>query len=394
MLVPWCAYGVVVLALADGAGSAADVVTLNDGTVLNGQVVGGAGFGGRTVLVRRDWARGNAPEWLGRWERQEAPKVLHGRRERKARLIAWRRERAGTAGADRLAAWIDREVTRLSTPRPVSTVLTAAVLTRAEVAAVDRRSAEDGRWLRLGWLAGLDDAETLTPPVLGDALRKLAPLRPDDPARVDALLPTYPETEEDWRTRRAATEVAVEPGLRFVRFRQFILPETGTGTGNGPGGEALPRTASELLDSPSGRTALRAIQGVTPFDAVREQLDAIAVRGRVGAIVSRLEFTVDSERVEADSTLWVRSQSGVWAPRVGRNAVVTADRPGEPETPAREGTPIRAALLVLEALASAPASPETSVRRQGVAVRAERALGRARAALDDELGRFVLPVAR
>jgi len=96
MLIPLFACGLLVAALADAADTAADVVTLTDGTVLRGRVVAGAGSGaesgGVLVLVRRAWARRNAPGWLGR-------------RERKARRIAWRGQRDGTGG-DRVVAWL------------------------------------------------------------------------------------------------------------------------------------------------------------------------------------------------------------------------------------------------------------------------------------------------
>jgi hypothetical protein len=386
MLVSWLLYGAVVTAQAGNP--AADVVTLGDGSVIRGQVVGPAPLGGVTVLVRRDWARANVPGWLGRWERTEAPLILKGRRDRKERLVSWRRERAGRSrgNGDPVVAWIDREVARLSTLRPPRTELTAATLGRSEVRSVVRQPAEAGRLLRQGWLARLDGVESMSVDELTAALQAQGRLRPDDPSPVDPLLPTYPEPDDAWRTRRATTEVAVEPGLRFVRFREFTLPEVGPET------EPAPATPSDLIDSLSGRLAFEAIQGVTPFDAVGERLDDIADQGRIGAVVTYLVFAVDSDRAEAESVFMVRKGGGRWERVFTRRAFALTDEPENPDDPRAEGTPIKTALLVLESVASAPSAPEVSHRRQYIGATGGRALARARAALDGDLAPFLLPI--
>ena len=69
---------------ADGATSAADAVTLSDGTVVLGQVLEATPRGQLVLLVRREWAKTNAPAWLMKWEADEAPLVrapgVNGRR--------------------------------------------------------------------------------------------------------------------------------------------------------------------------------------------------------------------------------------------------------------------------------------------------------------------------
>ena len=44
------------------------------------------------------------------------------------------------------------------------------------------------------------------------------------PAALDRLLPPAPEPELSWLARRAATEIAVDPDLRFIRFQDTVFP--------------------------------------------------------------------------------------------------------------------------------------------------------------------------
>ncbi len=196
------------------------------------------------------------------------------------------------------------------------------------------------------------------------------------------MLPIYPEPESRWRWYRAANEVAVEPALRFVRYRWFTLPETG------PGSDASPQTTTELLDSPAGRDGFASIQSVSAFDNdVHEQLDEIADRNRIGAIVTHLEFGVDSDRADAQSTLWVRQQNDRWQAAITQRASVRLDDPPDDVVPI-EGSPIKTMLLILETVAAQPAHPLISEQRQRIGAVAERALARARAALDRELAPY------
>jgi hypothetical protein len=214
-------------------------------------------------------------------------------------------------------------------------------------------------------------------------------VRPDDPAAVAALLPLASETEATWFRRRGATEALVENDLRFVRFREFILPESGP-----EADVAAPANTTQLLDSPAAQEAYRSILAVTPADPVRVRLDLAASRGRVGAIVSRVDFQIDSASAEAETALWVRQEGGAWSSVASRRASARTDEPADtPGTaPPAVFVPIRTALSVLELFGAAAATPPESRQRQAAATAVQRALGRARGALDRDLAPLVLPV--
>ena len=93
------------------------------------------------------------------------------------------------------------------------------------------------------------------------------------PAPLDRLLPPVPETEAVWRGRRAATEVAIDPGLRFLRFQDMVIPDAQPG--NQPFNamglydgrlrvEATPRPRSG--PGPTGPAALRSFNRLRPGD--------------------------------------------------------------------------------------------------------------------------------
>jgi hypothetical protein len=381
---------------ASAPGTAADAVTLRDDEVVLGQVAGEGRFGALTVLVRRAWAEANVPGHVRDWERVEAARVRRARLERRARLFEWRRERAeGDGTADPVLGWIELEVTRVSDPRPPRTPLMAVELPRSEVRAVVRRDPETARLLRLAWRHRLAEPEATPVDALRAALQDLGALDPNDPARVEDLLPVAPEAEALWRARRGATEASVEPGLRFVLFRELVVPEWGPGPD-----VAAPGNTTELLDSPAALSAFAAIQGIRPADPVRLRLAEASARGRVGAIASRVELAADSDTARAESTLWVRLgtadannvERARWTPYVTRRASARTDEPIDPSEPVAAFTPIRTALLVLESVAGSPSPPGLSVQRQAAGAAAQRALGRARAALEADLAPLVLPV--
>src|SRR4051794_14665500 len=91
-----CTVGLVLLTAAGPPPvpeSAADAVTLRDGSVVLGQVIEPAPRGALALLVRRAWAEEKLPEFVKRWQDAEAPSLRQAVRQRRERLLAWRRDR-------------------------------------------------------------------------------------------------------------------------------------------------------------------------------------------------------------------------------------------------------------------------------------------------------------
>ncbi len=86
--------GLAALAAGHPPETAADAVTLRDGSVVLGQVVEPSPRGMLTVLVRRAWAEAKLPGRAARWEEAEAPTLRRARTARRERLAAWKRDRA------------------------------------------------------------------------------------------------------------------------------------------------------------------------------------------------------------------------------------------------------------------------------------------------------------
>src|SRR5438046_1287776 len=88
--------------------TAADVVTLRDGKVVLGQIVDPAPRGALRIVVRREWAVAELPDRAARWQTAETAGLGRARTQRRARLAAWRRERAASVkGDDSILPWID-----------------------------------------------------------------------------------------------------------------------------------------------------------------------------------------------------------------------------------------------------------------------------------------------
>ena len=106
-------------------------------------------------------------------------------------------------------------------------------LPRGEVRGLDRRPAGIGRMLQLGWLCKLPEPETMPVDELKGALEgrgyALDAGGRAQPVALDALLPPAPEPEPVWLARRAASELAVDQDLRFLRFQDTVLPDSGRG---------------------------------------------------------------------------------------------------------------------------------------------------------------------
>jgi hypothetical protein len=370
--------------------SAADRITLRDGSVVLG-VVNATTPGPRgsvEFLVRRDWAEKALKSRVQHWDRTTAASARLAVEQRRKRLEAWRLDRASHAEAnDRILKWIAGELARTSRRAPPKSVLMSVRLSRSEVRALDRRPAGVERMLRLAWLCKLPDPETMPLDELKDALEGRAYALDTDgrsqPVALDALLPPVPEPEQLWLARRAASELAVDPDLRFLRFQDTVLPDSGTG--GLPGGVGLSTAMSELkrlLDPDQAEQA----------DPLLAKLKAIAGRGRAGAVVTKLQIAQDMSDVTVESTLWVRAGDR-WFPFGSRAATV---RPDELEPEAAKGIEadpqIQGAFKVVESLGLGAIPAELKTRSLRIGAATQRALGMARSAFNEDLQALALPV--
>src|SRR3954471_6495325 len=82
--------------------TAADRITLRDGSVVLGLVTSAASGprGSIELLVRRDWAEKDLKTWAKKWDRVLESSSRTAARQRRERLMAWRRDRAGSVPAD------------------------------------------------------------------------------------------------------------------------------------------------------------------------------------------------------------------------------------------------------------------------------------------------------
>jgi hypothetical protein len=343
--------------------------------------------------VRRDWAEEHLGDHLRRWDRSAGAATRLAVEQRRERLAAWRRERAqGAAPDDRILAWIDRELARLADPEAGrrSTLLPVRV-PRVEVRELVRRPATIERLLRLGWLIGLSDPETMPLGELKDALEARGYAADaagrSPPAALDRLLPPSPEPEAAWLARRAATEVMIDSGLRFLQYQDLVIPDVPAG-GVPPSSAVILRSAlaelNRLLDPDSG-------QGRA--DRLLEKLAAVGAGGRVGAMVTRLAIAPDLGGVTVEVALWVRGVGGRWAPFESRTATVRAQdlRPGAGR-PMAEDPQVQGAFRMIEGLGLGAIPPELKEQGLRIGAATQQALESARAELQQDLEAWALPV--
>jgi hypothetical protein len=286
--------------------SAADRITLRDGKELLGQVDESAPNAALTILARRELVRTTLPVWAKRWEDAEREVTAGAARQRRERLVGWRRDRpAESAAGDRITAWLDRELSGSSSP-VAPTPLIAIRPDRGDVSAVERRSELAAQALRSAWLLGLADPETTPLVRLKDAIASRGTnLEGAQPIALDRLLPPGFEPDDRWLLRRAATEVLHDEGLRFIRFDNTILPEPV------PGQPLDPATGATLVEG-----TIRDVLGVGGTDSLPSRLRAVAERGRVGVMVTSIGIAPDLGSVSAEASLYYRQGSdwgrGVW----------------------------------------------------------------------------------
>ena len=241
--------------------------------------------------------------------------------------------------------------------------------------------------LRLAWLCNLPDPETMPLAELRDALEgrgyALDAGGRSQPVALDSLLPPAPEPEPVWLARRAASELAIDPDMKFLRFQDTILPDSGSG--GLPGGVGLSTAMSELkrlFDLDQGERA----------DPLLEKLKAIADRGRAGAVVTRLKIAPDMSDVTVESALWIRNGDR-WAQFGSRTATVRPEDVDAAAGKSLEADPqIQGAFKVVESLGLGAIPAELKTRSLRIGAATEKALGMARSAFNDDLQALALPI--
>ena len=363
----------------------ADVLTLRDGARVLGELVETPG---RTnvFLVRRAWAREHVPDWARKWEAAEQTTTARAIAQRRERLSAWRRDRAlappAAAGADRITPWLDRELANLRPGNQGAVApLMAVHLLPSDIQKVTRHPRGAAGMLRQAWLVGSRNPETLSVDTLKGELegRGLDLSRPLTPT-VDALLPPRVESDAVWLTRRAATELLYDTGLRYIQYQGLVMPDSGTGQPQGlPGLQSLP--------------ALGALLGEAPADPWPGQLRQLGSQGKAGALLTRLEIAPDFSLVTVEVSLWVRQGSERWQPAGSRAARVRPDDLGPDAGKDLADDPqIAMAFRLVEALGLHELGPELKRRTLSVGAATQKALGQARAQAQADLTALALPV--
>ena len=365
-------------------GTVADAVTLRDGKVVLGEVVEPAPRGQSLMHVRRAWARDNVSDWAKRWEAAEAPATRRASAQRLGRLKSWQRERGNPGPDDRISAWLGREVERLDAKDGgAETPLMLLKLSRGEVKGVVKAPKGSAPLLRLAWVSNLRDPEGRKPADVQGALEGRG-FDADGraPVSLDRLLPPRNETDAAWLTRRAATEVTFDPGLRFARSGSLVFPEPAAGQAPDaafPGGAAL--------------SVLKDLLGDNQGDPLAARLAEVAARGKVGAVVTNLNVAPDLSTVSVEMTLWVRSSQDRWLPAGARRAVV---RPGdlgpEPGKDLGDDPTVRGAFQLVESLGLGAVPPEARQKSLAIGAATRKALGEARSAAEADLSALALPV--
>ncbi len=367
--------------------TAADTITLRDGSVVLGQVLDAADRRGPiSILVRRDWAAAHVPERLAAWTRAEAPQIHAAEAQRKQRLEAWKRDRQlANQPDDRILAWVEAELARLQRPdRTVETPLLVVHLPRTSIRALTRKPFASQRMLRLGWLSNFPEVETMPLANLAQALegRGFDP-KSTEPVAVDALLPTPLETDGHWALRRAATELVNDSGGRLIRYQDLLLPEPAAGEAP-PAGVALAGAISTLKnvlgDSP-------------PTDPLPAKLAELGKTGKTGVVVTRLALGEDLAGVTIETTLWVRPQGSSWLPaRTWTTTGRSNDQAAGAGQALADDPQIKAAFGLIDAIGLGEVTPELKQRALGMGAATAQALGKARGDLDRVLSELAIPL--
>jgi hypothetical protein len=358
---------------ATATATAADRVVLKDGRTLLGLVTSPAAGPrvGFDMLIRREWAEANVPDLAARWARNAETMRRPAVAERRRRLEAWRAERKATAGEDRVTAWIDAELTRMEDPNTLDSPLLAVRIARDGCRSAERAGDVERRLLALAWICKLPDPEGRSPDALRDGVegRGFVADGADFPS-LEKLTPLETEPESRWLARRAATELLVDSGRRFIRYQDILLPE--------------PADAGKLdarldLNAALGQIGRLLDPGAGAADPLGPALARIGREGGVGAVVTRLDMTPDLSRVGVEYG--------------ARNAVA---RPDDVPAVAAEAIgrdpQVQSVFNIAESLGLGAIAPEMKERGLRMGAATERALGEAREAFSRELNALALPV--
>lgn len=338
---------------------------------------------GFDMLVRREWAEARVPDLAARWirnaETMRKPIVAARRR----RLESWRAERKAAVGEDRVTAWITAELKRLEDPRALESPLLTVRIARDGCRSVELASDASRRLLALAWTCGFPDPEARTVAELRDAVesRGFVADGTDFPS-LEKLKPMAAETEAKWLARRAATELLVDPGRRFLRYQGMLIPEPTDGArlDANAAPDAIAGLIGRLLDPNAAET-----------DPLAPALAAIGREGGVGAVVTRLDMAPDFSRVGVEIALWVRGPNG-WAEHGARNAVVRPEDVPKGAADAIAADPgVKSVFDLAGSLLPGAVSAEMKDRSLRMGAATERALGTARNAFNAELGDLALP---
>jgi hypothetical protein len=369
-------------------GTAADRVVLRDGSVVLGLVtnVASGPHGGLEMLVRREWANTNVKPWAMKWERANGSVARMATVERRQRLQNWRWERGKSAPADdRILTWIDQELKRLADPAQATrSRLISIRLSRGDVRTLERQAQSSSRLLKLGWMCELVDVERMSLDNLKEAIegRGFA-LDGNQTPSLAALLPPARESDIQWQARRAATELTVDSDLRFLRYQGMVVPDLKLG-------QPLPRLD---LAGALGEITKLLDPGQGDADPLFASLTRVGERGRVGAMVTRLDIQPDLSQVSVEATLWVRAGNNRWVPYGSRSSTIRPDDLAVQAGQNLAADPqVQTAFSLVEALGLGAIPPALKQRSLRVGAATEKALGMARSALNQDLEALALPV--
>ena len=128
-------------------------------------------------------------------------------------------------------------------------------------------------------------------------------------------------------------------------------------------------------------------------DPLVAALKKVGSRGRVGALVTKLDLSADMSQTTVEATMWVRAGGDQWVPFVTRSASVRPDDlPPEAGRNLAADPQVQTATSLVEALGLGTVAPEIKQRSLKMGAATDKALGAARAAINRDLNALRLPI--